>query len=408
MSETRMLTAAPVCAEQGVTAARGFRAAGVHCGIRKKRPDLALLVADEPVAAAAVFTTNAVQAAPILVCREHLAASGSCVQAVVVNAGNANACTGDEGVAAARTTASLAARVLNVDRDHVLVASTGVIGVPLPIDCIVRGIPDAAAELSTVGGAAAAEAILTTDTCVKLARRDVSTPFGGYTIGGMAKGSGMIHPNMATTLGFVTTDASVAPALLDTCLRRGVDQSFHRVSVDGDTSTNDMVAVLAGGASGVEIDRSAAAEFETALTAVLVDLAKAVVRDGEGATRLVEVEVIGAPTDADALQVARTVAGSSLVKTAIHGGDANWGRIAAAAGRAGVAISPERLRIFLAGVEVLSPGYRSTFDEADVHDRMLAKDVSVVVDLGLGRGRAAVWTCDLSAEYVRINASYRS
>jgi glutamate N-acetyltransferase/amino-acid N-acetyltransferase len=218
----------------------------------------------------------------------------------------------------------------------------------------------------------------------------------------------MVHPNMATTLAFVTTDAAVSPEVLDGCLRRAVEKSFHRVSVDGDTSTNDMVAVLAGGASGVSIEGCRAAGFEAALGEVLVALAKDVARDGEGATRLVEVEVRGARSDADALQVARTVAGSPLVKTAVHGADANWGRIVAAAGRAGVPIAPERLRVRLAGVEVLAPGYVSSFSEDEVRARMLEADVPIVVDLGLGTGRAVVWTCDLSADYVRINASYRS
>jgi glutamate N-acetyltransferase/amino-acid N-acetyltransferase len=327
---------------------------------------------------------------------------------VVVNAGNANACTGSAGLDAARRTAAETARVLGVQPEEVLVASTGVIGVPLPLDLLLAGLPRAVEQLSIGGGAPASEAILTTDTRAKLARSEVSAGGARYTIGGMAKGSGMIHPNMATTLAFVTTDAAVEREVLDACLRGAVERSFHRVTVDGDTSTNDMVAVLAGGASGVRIDRRRVAAFEAALADVLVHLAKEVARDGEGATRLVEVEVRGAQTDADALQVARTVAGSPLVKTAVHGADANWGRIVAAAGRAGVPISPERLRVWLAGVEVLSRGYVSSFSEEEARARLLEAEVPIVVDLGLGTGGAVVWTCDLSADYVRINASYRS
>jgi len=392
----------------GVTAARGFRAAGVHCGIRRSRLDLALLVSEGPASAAAVFTTNTVQAAPIHVCREHLAASGRVARAVTVNAGNANACTGPEGLAAARRTAVETARVLGVRAEEVLVASTGVIGVPLPVDRLVAALPEAAGKLSPEGGAAVSEAILTTDTRAKIARRDVATPQGSYVIGGMAKGSGMIHPSMATTLAFVTTDADVAPDVLDGCLRRTVEKSFHRVSVDGDTSTNDMVAVLAGGASGVAIEGTELAAFETALGDVLTDLAKEVARDGEGATRLIEIDVRGAVTDEDALTIARTIAGSLLVKTALHGADANWGRIVAAAGRSGAPIAPEKMTVSLGGIEVLGPGFRSAFSEDAVRERLERDEVPVVVDLGAGSGRAVVWTCDLSADYVRINASYRS
>ncbi len=340
----------------GITAARGFVAAGVHCGIRRRRADLALVVSDGPASAAAVFTTNRVQAAPILVSRESLAASGGHARAVVVNSGNANACTGEAGLRAARRTADEAARLLEIPPEQVLVASTGVIGVPLPVLRLVSALPRAVQSLAVGGGVAAAEAILTTDTCTKQAVRTVETSSGTYVVGGMAKGSGMIHPNLATTLGLVTTDAAVAPGLLRRCLERAVEVSFNRITVDGDTSTNDMVAVLAGGASGVAVCAGGVPRFEEALTEVLVDLAKQVARDGEGATKFITVEVQGAASDEDALRVARTVAGSPLVKTALHGADANWGRVVAAAGRAGVGREPEVMRVAFCDLAVLGPG----------------------------------------------------
>jgi len=395
-------------ASSGVTAARGFRAAGVHCGIRRSQADLALLISDRPASAAALFTTNRVQAAPILASRESLEVSGGYARAIVVNSGNANACTGEPGLVAARRTAEEAARLLEVAPEQVLVSSTGVIGVPLPVARIVAALPRAVAALSSAGGRSAAEAILTTDTRIKQSSRSVETSCGSYVVGGMAKGSGMIHPNLATTLAFVTTDAAVAPTILRRSLERAVEASFNRISVDGDTSTNDMVAVLAGGASEVSVCEGGAPAFEEALTAVLTDLAKQVVRDGEGATKLVTLRVEGAACDADALQVARTVAGSLLVKTAIHGADANWGRIVAAAGRAGVAVAPERMRIVFDHVEVLGPGYVSSFSEAEARGVLEREEFTVRLDLGMGPGQAVLWTCDLGHGYVDINASYRS
>lgn len=393
----------------GVTAARGFRAAGLHCGVRRKRPDLALIESETPASCAAVFTTNRVAAAPVVVSREHLASSAGVVRAIVVNSGNANACTGAHGMDAARSMAAETARLLGVEPSKVLVSSTGVIGQRLPIDRIVDALPRLIGTLSTGGGADASHAILTTDTCTKLAVRQVETAAGTYTVGGMAKGSGMIHPDMATTLGFVTTDAAIPPDVLRACLVRAVDRSFHCVTVDGDTSTNDMVAVMAGGASGIDVsegdDRVA---FEAALTGVLADLARQVAADGEGATRLIEVVVTGAPDEAAARAVARTVSGSPLVKTAVHGADANWGRILAAAGRAGVAFDPGRASVTIGGVEVLSPGYVSEFSEEVASARMRAAEVVLGIDLGAGPGRAVAWTCDLSARYVEINGSYRT
>jgi len=400
--------AVPVSPDTGVTAARGFTASGVHCGIRKSRPDLALIVSDRPASAAAVFTRNRVQAAPVLVCRETLAASGGLARAVVVNSGNANACTGPDGMVHARMTVQATARALGLEADEVLVASTGVIGQRLPIERLLAGIPAAVAALSSAGGTHASQAILTTDTCAKLAVRHVETPSGSYTVGGMAKGSGMIHPDMATTLGFVTTDAAVPPALLQRLLTGAVDRSFNRVTVDGDTSTSDMVAVLANGASGVEVSTDADHGFAAALEEVLVELARQVAKDGEGASKLIEVRVTGASSEAQAVAVARTVSGSPLVKTAVHGADANWGRIVAAAGRAGVEVDPERMRVAICGLEVLGPGYASDYSEEEATRRMRADEVLLEVDLGEGPAQATCWTCDLTHGYIDINASYRS
>ena len=301
-----------------------------------------------------------------------------------------------------------AAALLGLSPEHLLVSSTGVIGQKLPLDCILAGLPRAVASLSVEGGDEAAQAILTTDLRVKQSARIVRTDAGSYTIGGMAKGSGMIHPDMATTLAFLTTDAAVEPALLQACLARATGRSFNRITVDGDTSTNDMIGLLANGASGVKVDQRGVAAFEEALSQVLIELAKMVARDGEGATKLITVEVTGAELEEDALQVARTIATSPLVKTAVHGADANWGRIVAAACRAGVPLEPERLEVSVGGVVVLRPGFASDFSEEEARRGLEAEEVTLTVDLGLGDASAAVWTCDLTAGYVSINAGYRT
>ena len=386
--------------ETGVTAAQGFRAAGVHCGIRNHHPDLALVVSDRPAAAAAVFTTNAVKAAPLLYNRQVLDRTGGRARAVVVNAGVANACTGEQGDRAARWMAAETAGHLGLEPDEVLVASTGVIGVQLPLDRLAEGIAAASGALSSGGGPQAAKAILTTDTHIKESVRRV----GGSTIGGMAKGSGMIHPDMATMLAFVTTDAAVEPGPLQEMLRRATDRSFHRITVDGDTSTNDMVVVLANGAAGVTADE----HFEEALTEVLIDLARAIARDGEGASRLITVRVTGAGSEADALAVARTIAGSPLVKTAVYGADANWGRVVAAAGRSGVAVDGAKMTLRLGGLEVLGPGYHSDYSEGEATERLSGEEVEIWLDLGLGEAQATTWTCDLTRGYIDINAGYRT
>jgi glutamate N-acetyltransferase/amino-acid N-acetyltransferase len=393
----------------GVTAPAGFRAAGVRCGIRRQHADLALVVSEQEASAAAVFTRNLVQAAPVVWSKRALEQSGGRARAVVVNSGNANACTGEAGIEAVRSTVDETARLLGLPREEVLVASTGVIGQPLPVDRVLAGLPSAVEALSSYGGADAAEAILTTDTRTKQTERHVGGLQGGFVLGGMAKGSGMIHPDLATTLVFVTTDAAIESDVLDQQLRRAVDLSFHRISVDGDTSTNDMVAVLANGASGADASGGTrAAAFEEALTELLVELAREVARDGEGATRLLEVRVTGAASEYEALRVSRTVSGSPLVRTAVHGADANWGRIVAAAGRAGVDFEPERMTVKLNGLAVLEPGYVSDYSEERASELLSRDEVVLEVDLGSGEAEATTWTCDLTKGYIDINASYRT
>jgi len=384
---------------------KGFRAAGVHCGVKSERLDLALLVSEVPAAAAGVFTTNKVKAAPVRYTQRAVAAGRA--QAVVVNSGNANACTGEPGFADAAEMARLAGQALGLNPELVLVASTGVIGVPLPMEAIRAGIPRAARELAADGDLAA-RAILTTDSFPKTAAFRAKIGSVEVTIGGMAKGAGMIHPNLATTLCFLTTDAAVPPAVLRGALKRAVQQSFNSITVDGDTSTNDTVLLLANGrAGGAPITNGEAlAVFSAGLTLVASALARMVVRDGEGATRLVEIAVEGAVSDLEAHQAAMTVANSLLVKTALHGGEPNWGRILAALGRAGVEMAEETTDVFFADLAVVRGGLGvpGVWDAAAA--ALEEKEISVRIRLGVGTGAATVWTSDLSEEYVRINGSY--
>ena len=394
----------------GITAPRGFRAAGVPAGIKASgAPDVALIVADKPAAAAALFTTNQVQAAPVTVSREHLAASGGRVSAVLVNSGCANACTGPDGLRVARESAAIVGERIGCPPDGVLVASTGVIGVALGLDKLRTGIARAHAALAA-DGRAAAVAIMTTDTGPKEHAVRVETTDGAFHVGGMAKGAGMIEPLLATMLAFITTDADVAPATLQRLLADVADRTFNAITVDGECSTNDTVIALASGAS--ETGRAGSHHDEQALAAgieaVCRELALMIVRGGEGATKLVAVRVQGAESPAAAKQVARTVANSPLVKTAVHGGDPNWGRLLAAAGRAGVPFDVGRARVRIGPVVLFRDG-RPFDDEAPrAADYLQGTDLEVEIDLGGGTCEATVWTCDLSAEYVRINGEYRT
>ena len=408
--------------EGGVTAARGFTAAGVHAGFRAnpERLDMALVLADEPCAAAGVFTQNVFCAAPVAVSREHLDGVGyGTARAVVVNSGVANAATGERGIEAARDTAQLVADAVGCPAEEVLVASTGVIGVHLSLDPFREWLPATAAACSKAGGADAARAIMTTDTHPKQAAVSFSGDGVGYegcafTVGGMSKGSGMIMPNMATMICVITTDAPVENNALHEALVRAVGRSFNKVTVDSDTSTNDTCVVLASGAAapaGAEPfapGSAAFARFERALCAVCENLARQMAADGEGATRLVTVRLSGAADAADADLAARSVANSPLVKTAIAGHDANWGRIAAALGKSGARFRQEDVAIDIMGLPVCRGGLTVPFDEEEALRRFERPEIPIDVDLGAGCAQTTVWTCDFTHDYISINGDYRS
>jgi glutamate N-acetyltransferase/amino-acid N-acetyltransferase len=393
-----------------VSTPKGFRAAGVSAGIKAKPGalDLALLISDQPATAAAVFTTNLAQAAPVTVSREHLSRSGGVAQAVVVNSGCANACTGDAGLRDARTMTADTARLVGCPVEHVLVASTGVIGVALPMDKIQNGLPVAFHALGASNGSLAAQAIMTTDPFPKEAAARVGINGREITIGGMAKGSGMIEPMMATMLAFVTTDAGIPGPLLERALREVVNDTFNAITVDGDSSTNDCVMIFANGASGVTVDEHSYDAFTDALRSVCLRLALGIVRGGEGATKLVTVNVTGATSPAEARKAAKAIANSLLVKTAIHGGDPNWGRLIAVAGRAGVGFDLNGAQVTIGPIVLFKDG--RPYDDAAPEAASYLKNTDIVITVGLGVGNASstVWTCDLSAEYVRINAEYRT
>ena len=394
---------------RGITAPAGFRAAGVACGIKASGLDLALVVSEPPARSAGVFTTNLAVAAPVTVTREHLQRSDATTAAVVVNSGCANACTGPRGLADARDMAAAAAELVGCPVEQVLVSSTGVIGAYLDRDKLRQGIGLAAGALDPDGHAAAAEAIMTTDPWPKDAAVRAVTPAGRFHVGGIAKGAGMIEPNMATMLAFLTTDAAVEPALLQRALREAVETTFNAITVDGEPSTNDMVLLLANGRSGVRVNNAAYPAFVEALHAVCHDLALAIVKGGEGATRLVACSVTGARTSAEARQAARAIANSPLVKTAVHGGDPNWGRIVAVAGRAGVGFDLARARVAIGGVELFRDEQIFEDREPAAAEHLATSEVAISIDLGTGgAGAATVWTCDFSAEYIRINADYRT
>jgi glutamate N-acetyltransferase/amino-acid N-acetyltransferase len=395
----------------GITAPLGFLAAGIHCGIKKPELlDLALCVSEVSGPIAGVFTKNRVAAAPVLLDRRHL--RYRCGRAIIVNSGNANACTGEHGLIAATTMAKAVARHLSVPVHHVFVGSTGVIGRTLPIDRITAAIPTLISQLSSKGGTRAARAILTTDLRPKTV--SLQARIGGrvVTIGGMAKGSGMIHPNMATMLAYLTTDACVTPPALQQALRAAVDQSFNCITVDGDTSTNDTVLCLANGlAKNQPFQQGTRAyrNFEQLLTDAARELALMICRDGEGVTKIVTVLVEGAATTAAAKRVAETVATSNLVKTALFGEDANWGRVMAAVGRSGVAIDPTKVTVRFNDIEMVKHGVGTGLStERKIAQVFKRKEFTIAIHLGQGLARAHMWTTDLSYDYVRINASYRS
>ncbi|MFN2520054.1 MAG: bifunctional glutamate N-acetyltransferase/amino-acid acetyltransferase ArgJ [Candidatus Limnocylindria bacterium] len=389
----------------GVTFARGFTAGAATAGVKdptSDRLDVALVASAAPCTAAGVFTTNQVIAAPCVLTREHLRRGA--LRAIVANSGNANACTGPQGERDAISMAAAAAAAIGVSPYEVAVASTGVIGVPLPADRIAAAIPRI--ELSVDGWDAASRAIMTTDTRPKVSQREVALEGGTVRVGGMAKGAGMIHPNMATMLAFLTTDALADAVLLEAVLRDAAAATFNAISVDGDTSTNDTLLLLANGASGVRVADADRPAFAEAVTAVCDELARAIVADGEGVTRVFAVSVRGAMTAADAAAAARVITASNLVKTAVHGADPNWGRILAAAGRSGARVDARLASVRIGDVPVYAEGVPCAPEGSALRAAFDSSPVEIEVDLGLGDGQSRAWGGDLSAEYVRINADY--
>lgn len=399
----------------GVTAPKGFLASGIYCGIKQGsvKKDLALIYSEVPAKASGMFTKNKVKGAPIYICKDHL--SNKKAQAIIINSGNANTCTGDDGLSKAKKMTALQAKALNLKADDVLVASTGVIGVPLNIDAIKDGIPLLTEKLSKSGNQDAASAIMTTDTFMKELAAEFYIGDTKVTLGTMAKGSGMIEPNMGTMLSFITTDLSISPQLLDEALKSTVTITYNRVSVDGDTSTNDSIFILANGQANnptiTEKDENYYT-FVNVLKEINTIMAKNIAKDGEGATKLLECQVIGAATEKDAVLFGKSVINSSLVKTAMFGSDANWGRILCALGYANVDFDPEKVDVSFescAGeIEVCKNGSSVAFDEDKAKKVLDQKEIIIKINLSQGESTAYVWGCDLSYEYVKINGDYRS
>lgn len=394
----------------GVLAPKGFKAQGIHAGLRHSRRDLAILYSECPANAAAVYTLNAYQAAPIIVTKDSLNHEGK-LQAIVINSACANACTGEKGLQDAFTMRQAAAEKLGIKPKHVAVASTGVIGEFLEIDKITSGISEIELTDDKTGASHFEEAILTTDTTTKSCALQTKIDGKTITIGGASKGSGMIHPNMATMLGFITTDAKVEQAALQRALREMTDISFNQITVDGDTSTNDMVVIMANGKAEnqpLSENHPDWKAFTSLLKSVCESLAKQIARDGEGATKLVEVVVNGAESDEEARAIAKTIIASNLVKTAVYGADANWGRIICSMGRSNIPFNQERVSISFGPVEVMHLGKPIPFNEEAAKEHLLGEEVIITVQLTDGLGNGTAWGCDLTYDYIRINASYRT
>ena len=397
----------------GITEAKGFLASGIHCGLKKEKLDLALIYSEVLANGAAVYTQNIVKGNPILVCKDHL--SDGSAQAIIINSGNANTCTGEEGLKRAYYMSKLVAEKCNIDKNNVLVASTGVIGVPLKIENIELNIDNLINNLSKKGNIYAREAIMTTDSIKKEVAVSFKIEDKTVTIGGMAKGSGMINPNMATTLGFITTDINIDKNLLKEALNIAINKSFNRISVDGDQSTNDTVIILANGLAKndaiLEKDKYYY-DFLDSLTYVLVGLAKLVARDGEGATKLIECRVSGGETEEEAVILAKSVINSSLVKTAIFGNDANWGRILCALGYCGIEFDVNKVELCFESAKgyicVFKNGLPLNFDEDKAKQILEENDISIFININKGKEEGFAFGCDLSYEYVRINGDYRT
>ena len=391
----------------GITAPSGFSACGIHCGIKGRGKDLALIYSERETAAAAVFTTNKIQSASVKLSREHL--QDAKARAIVINSGNANACTGARGYKDAKLITALAAGELGVSKEDILIASTGIIGQFLPMAKIRPGIGRLAKSLNRRGNASAAQAIMTTDTFCK--ETSVSFEVNGkiVSIGAMGKGAGMIYPSMATMLCFITTDASVSKSALEKAFRDSVDKSFHRITVDGDRSTNDSIFILANGTAGnrkIQSGSESFNEFQKALNYVMREMAKMIVKDGEGAKKFIEIKVAGAKSQGDAKKIGFNIANSNLVKTALGGEDPNWGRIASAAGSAGIDVTERKLSIFIGDVQVMKNGCAADYDVRKVKKVLAGCEIKIAINLNLGKKDYTVWTSDLTEEYVRINAGY--
>lgn len=391
----------------GVTSPRDFRVSSLHCGIKRMRRDLVLLVSNLPAVSCGVFTQNRVKAAPVIVCKEHL--NKMTAQALIINSGNANCCTGKAGLKNAYLMTELVARELGLYKEDVLVASTGVIGKQLPMEKIKRAIPPLVRELGVTGGRGAAEGIMTTDSFPKEAACRIKIKGKTVTIGAMAKGAGMVHPNMATMLCFITTDVYITRRALKLALSGAVERSFNSISIDGETSTNDTVLAMANGSAGNGLlDRNDKdfMKFCGALNGVTEELAKSMVRDGEGATKFIQINVKGARTDANARRIAKKLATSPLFKTAAFGGDPNWGRIAASVGSSGVLFDPDKLDIYLGRTRVVRNGAGAAADKGALRKIFNEKELNVTVDIQSGGKDYTVWTCDLTPDYVKLNAHY--
>ncbi|MCH5585351.1 bifunctional glutamate N-acetyltransferase/amino-acid acetyltransferase ArgJ [Shimazuella sp. AN120528] len=410
-----MSLAVPACFFQiidqaSITSPKGFVSAGIHVGIRKRKRDLGVLICTVPATAAAVYTTNAFQAAPLKISQENINKEGK-LQAIVVNSGVANACTGERGIEDAKAIASQAAQLLEIPAHYVGVASTGVIGQYLPMDKLTSGLEKVIPTANEAGGYDFAEAILTTDTFTKQVQVKLQVDGKEVTIAGAAKGSGMIHPNMATMLGFITTDAAIESNHLQLLLKETTDKTFNMITVDGDCSTNDSVFVMASGLAGNESLNPQHADwdaFQAAFTYVCQELAKKIAKDGEGATRLIEVEVTGASSRQMARKVAKAIVGSNLVKSAVFGADANWGRILCAAGYGEPLLRPEQVQVKLGTVAVVDKGLPVPFDETKASEILNQEKVDIHINLQQGAYQAVAWGCDLTYDYVKINASYRT
>jgi len=392
-----------------ITNVKGIKAAGIHCGIKKKKKDLALIVSDFPSTAAGTFTLNKVKAAPLLVSKD-IIEKNKLIKAIMINSGNANACTGEKGYNDAIELKNYCADKLDIDKDEILISSTGVIGEYLNVDLFKNGIDQIINQIGYENGIDASEAIMTTDLKRKHFAVELQLPKGKITIGSICKGSGMIMPNMATMLAFIATDAEIDSNFLQEILKDAVNKSFNKISVDGETSTNDMVVVIANGASKIKIEKNSedAELFKKALKDICITMAKEIVSDGEGATKLITINVLNAISENDADKVAKSLAISPLVKTAIYGRDANWGRIISAAGNSGAEFNPDKVSISFDDHVVLAQNYKIMLNENIALEKLTKRTISINIDLNAGKETSTWWTCDYSIDYIKINSAYRS